>query len=217
MFRQHAGHDVLVDVDPECLRNDARNPWTAEPRIARLEFDDGVDQSLVRPFRSGLLWTRCRREQPAVLATHQGLMKRQQRRRAKGDGDVSDASGTEKERSESAEQPVGPRQVGCSPTSTAQDDQLLLEHKILCNHRSHTTGATELRGHDGQVQQGEQEIPHVRVSVGQTSGAVNVAESWIPRENSQFETHTSVPEIAGFDFDSLGRPRPRTTTPAAFK
>ena len=35
MFRQHAVHDVLVDVDPERLRDDARNRWTTEPRIAR--------------------------------------------------------------------------------------------------------------------------------------------------------------------------------------
>ncbi len=55
MFRQHAVHDVLVDVDPERLRDDARNPWTAEPRIARLEFDDGLDECLVRPFRPGFL------------------------------------------------------------------------------------------------------------------------------------------------------------------
>ena len=33
VFRQHAVHDVLVDVDPECPRDDVRNPWTAEPRI----------------------------------------------------------------------------------------------------------------------------------------------------------------------------------------
>ena len=53
-FGQHAVHDVLVDVDPERLRDDARNARTAEPRIARLELDDGLDERLVRPFRSGL-------------------------------------------------------------------------------------------------------------------------------------------------------------------
>ena len=58
VFRQHAVHDVLVDVDPERLRDDARNPWTAEPRIARLEFDDGLDECLVRALRSGLLRAR---------------------------------------------------------------------------------------------------------------------------------------------------------------
>ena len=33
VFRQHAVHDVLIDVGPERSRDDARNPWTAEPRI----------------------------------------------------------------------------------------------------------------------------------------------------------------------------------------
>jgi hypothetical protein len=98
-------------------------------------------------------------------------MKRQERRRAKGDGDFSNTSGTEEERFESAEQPVAPRQVGRSPPSTAQDDQLLLEHEILCDHRSHATGATQFRGHDTKVEHCEQEILHARDSVGQTAGA----------------------------------------------
>jgi hypothetical protein len=33
-------------------------------------------------------------------------------------------------------------------------DQLLLEHEILCDHRSRATGATQLRGHDSKVEQG---------------------------------------------------------------
>ena len=33
----------------------------------------------------------------------------------------------------------------------AHDDQRLLEQKMLRDHRSHATGATQLRGHDGQV------------------------------------------------------------------
>jgi hypothetical protein len=54
IFRQHAIHDVLVDVDPEHPRDDARNPRTAKPGIARLQSDPGLDECLVRPFRSGL-------------------------------------------------------------------------------------------------------------------------------------------------------------------
>ena len=42
--------------------------------------------------------------------------------------------------------------------STAQNDQLLLEQEILRHHRSHATAANQLRGHDGQVQQGEQQV-----------------------------------------------------------
>ena len=171
VFRQHAVHDVLVDVDPERVRDDTRNPWTPEPRIARLELDDGLDECHTRPLRSGLLRAQDGGEQSVVLATHQRLMKRQERRGAYADGDLSDPSWTEEERSESAEQPVAQRQVRRPLASTAQDDHLLLEEEILRDQRSHATGANDFRGHHGQVKQREQEIPHARDSVGQTSGA----------------------------------------------
>ena len=38
----------------------------------------------------------------------------------------------------------------------------LLEQEILRDHRSHATGATQLRDHHGQVQQSEQEVSHAR-------------------------------------------------------
>jgi hypothetical protein len=85
-------------------------------------------------------------------------MKRQERRGAEGDGDLSDACGTEEERPESAEQPVGPPQVRRSMARTAKDDQLVLEQEILRDDRSHAAGTTQLRDHDGEVKQGEQEI-----------------------------------------------------------
>ena len=169
--RQHAVHDVLIDVDPKRSRDDARNPWTAEPRIPRLELDDGLDKCLARPLRSGFLRALARREQSAVFATHQRLMKRQERRGAYADGDLSDSSSAEEKCPESEQQPVTRCQAWRSLARTAQDDQLLLEQKILRDHRSHATGATQRRGHDGQVKQGEQEGLHVRDSVGQTSVA----------------------------------------------
>jgi|KBSMisStandDraft_5_1062788.scaffolds.fasta_scaffold12136_6 hypothetical protein len=52
VFRQHAGHDVLIDVEPERVRDDARHSGTAEPRIARLELDDSLDEGLARSLRA---------------------------------------------------------------------------------------------------------------------------------------------------------------------
>jgi len=98
-------------------------------------------------------------------------MKRQERRGPEGDGNPSDASWTEEDRPESAQQPVARRQIRRPLASTAQDDQLLLEQEILGDHRSHATRATQLRGHDGQVEKGEQEVLHARDSLGQTSAA----------------------------------------------
>jgi hypothetical protein len=54
VFRQHAGHDVLIDVDPERVRDDARDPGTAEPRIARLELDVTWMSASLGPFRPGV-------------------------------------------------------------------------------------------------------------------------------------------------------------------
>ena len=141
--RQHAVHDVLIDVGPERSRDDARNPWTAEPRIPRLELNDGLYKCLARPLRSGFLRALARREQSAVFATHQRLMKRQERRGAYADGDLSDSSSTEEKCPESEQQPVTRCQAWRSLARTAQDDQLLLEQKDsprspLARHRGHT-------------------------------------------------------------------------------
>src|SRR5258708_3802630 len=98
-------------------------------------------------------------------------MKRQERRGLEDEDSLSNAPWTEEHRPESARQPVARRQVRRTLANPAQDDELLLEQEVLRHHRSYTTGATELRGPDGEVKQGEQEVPHLRVSVGQTSGA----------------------------------------------
>ena len=156
MFGQHAVDDVLVDVDAERVRDDARNSWTVESWVPRLELDDGLDECLARACRAGLLEARARREQTAVLAPHQGGMKRQECRGAYGDGELSDASWTEEEQPESTKQPVAERQVRRSLATTTKNDQLLREDEILSDYRSDTTGATQLRGQDGEVQQGEQ-------------------------------------------------------------
>ena len=132
----------------------------------------GLDECLARPLRSGLLRALARREPSAVRATHQRLMQCQERRGAYADGDLSDSSWAEEECPEAEQQPVTRCQVWRPLARTAQDDQLLLEQKILHDHRSHATGATQRRGHDGPVKQGEQEGLHARDSVGPTSGAM---------------------------------------------
>ena len=98
-------------------------------------------------------------------------MKRQERRRAKSDGDLLDPPGAQEERPESAAQPVAQAQAGGASATTAKDEELLFEHEILGDHRSDATGSTQLRGHDSEVEQGKQEVLHAHVSVGQTPRA----------------------------------------------
>ena len=104
-------------------------------------------------------------------------MEGQQRGRAQSDGDLANPSRTQKKRPESAEEPIAHSEVRRTLARTAQHDQLLLEQEILSDDGSHAAGSAELRGCDGQVKQGEQEILHARDSVGQNSGATQ----WCPR------------------------------------
>src|SRR5262245_31850228 len=89
-------------------------------------------------------------------------MKPEKRRWAEGDRDLAEAPCTEEQRPEAAEQPVTRPQVRRPLASTAQDDELLLEQEIFHHHRSHTTRTTEFRGYDGQMNDGEHEVSHVR-------------------------------------------------------
>ena len=117
----------------------------------------------------------------------------------------SHSSWAEEKCPEAEQQPVTRCQAWRSLARTAQHDQLLLEQKILRDHRAHATGATQRRGHDGQVKQGVQEGLHARDSVGQTSGATprclkpgcsqRIGNSrrtgGFSRENWEFETHSN--------------------------
>jgi len=40
----------VLSKHPERVRDDTRNPWTPEPRIARLELDDGLDECHTQPW-----------------------------------------------------------------------------------------------------------------------------------------------------------------------
>ena len=86
-------------------------------------------------------------------------MQCQERRGTDSDGNLSDSGYSEEQRRESGKQPVSRRQIGRPPATTTQNNQLVFEQEILRDHRAYTTGATEPRGHDGQVQRREQQIP----------------------------------------------------------
>ena len=62
MFRQHAVHDVLVDVDPEGPR-DTRDPWTSEAKCFR-ELEALNPREMIESLGAGttqVQWTRRRR------------------------------------------------------------------------------------------------------------------------------------------------------------
>src|SRR3977135_2744306 len=95
---------------------------------------------------------------------HQGLMKGQKRCGPVGDGGLSDPSGAQEERRESAEKPISPCQTRTPPPPATHHARLLLEQEILRHPGSPAPSATQLRGHDNNVEKCEKEVHHARVS-----------------------------------------------------
>ena len=77
VFDEDASNDMFVDLDAKRLGYDQCGPWTAEARIAALEFNDGTNECTGRTFRSRFC-SLLRREEPAVLAVYQALVEIQQ-------------------------------------------------------------------------------------------------------------------------------------------
>jgi hypothetical protein len=120
----------------------------------------------------------------------QGVMKSQERRGLKRDGSLSKPARTVEDRPESAE-PVAGRGPHLTLASAAEDEQLVFEQEVLCQHPP-DTGAAELRGRDGDVKQGEQHIPHSQVTVGQTQSAEQRCRIRDSARDCQFETDIQV-------------------------
>lgn len=149
-------------------------------------------ERLVRSFRSRLLGVCRGREQPTVFATYQRLVKCQERRGPEGEGDLSDASWTEKERPESAEEPVGERQTGCPPTTTMKTMRCCLSRRF-----SAITARTPPRPHSVAVMTAKWSRMSKQSFMRESAEARhlaprNVAQSANQRGNSQFETHKAL-------------------------
>ena len=79
MNDQDTTNNILVDFDAESQSDLLGNSRAAPSGIAPFHFNDGVNEFLVWPFRTGLaaaLW----RKQQAILSLDEGMMEMQQRR-----------------------------------------------------------------------------------------------------------------------------------------
>jgi hypothetical protein len=115
-------------------------------------------------------------------------MKRQERRGAYGDGDLSDASWAEEKRPHSADQPVAPGRVRRSLASTAQDD-----HCCLSRRFSAITARASPGPHSFAVVTARwSKVIRIPSCARQRRSDIRrhatLPQTWIQHENWQFET-----------------------------
>jgi hypothetical protein len=70
---QHTANDILVDVDPEGMRDLLGDAQVSEPGIAPLDLDDRRDELQRWAFGAGFAAMRRGREQQGVLPFDPGL------------------------------------------------------------------------------------------------------------------------------------------------
>ena len=75
--QEHSAHDVLINRHAECVIDLLRDALIAESGIASLHLDDGRDDFLRRPFRTGFASESPGREQAAIFPIDQGLVESQ--------------------------------------------------------------------------------------------------------------------------------------------
>jgi len=68
VLREHATHDIFVDVDAEDMRNLLRDAYTAELGIAALKLHDRRDEFHRRAFRTGFAAMRRGGKEQAVFS-----------------------------------------------------------------------------------------------------------------------------------------------------
>ena len=76
VLREHAAHDIFIDVNAEGESDLLGDAQIAELWIASLHINNGCDELRRGAFRSGFAWLCRGREEQAVLSIDQGLVKR---------------------------------------------------------------------------------------------------------------------------------------------
>src|SRR6202521_3899946 len=79
VLREHASYDILVDVGAEGMRYLLGDAYTAEFRVAALQFNDGRDEFCRRPFGAGFAATVGGGKEQAILTINQRLVEFEQR------------------------------------------------------------------------------------------------------------------------------------------
>ena len=72
--REHPAHDVLINLQAECMRDLLGDALIAESVVTKLHLDDGRDDFLRRALQAGLALGSRGREEAAIFCINQRLV-----------------------------------------------------------------------------------------------------------------------------------------------
>ncbi|HEY6290094.1 MAG TPA: hypothetical protein VI455_00830 [Terriglobia bacterium] len=182
MGGQDAANEVLVDWDAERQSNLLSDSWAAPGGIVLFGGDDRVNEFLGRTLGTGLA-PAFRREEQAVLALGQNLVKVQQGRRFQNDGRTDQPGAPQEQSTPTGDEAIREAEIGSAAAGAIEDQQLMLDEERLGNYGT-DAARTRQSGEGGdEMDEKDHEIAHSRIVArsekSQNSGQISNSP-WTP-------------------------------------
>jgi hypothetical protein len=159
MGGQDAPHHVFVDWDAERQSNLLSDSRAAPGGIALFGGDDRVNKFFGRTLGTGLA-PAFRREEQAVLALGQDLVKVQQGRRLQSDGRTDQPGGSQEQGAPTSDDAIREAEVGSALAGAIEDQQLMFDEERLGNYGT-DAARTRQSGEGGdEMDEKDEEITH---------------------------------------------------------
>lgn len=148
VLREHAAHDIFVDVEAEGMRDLLGDAYTAEPGVAALQLNDRRDEFCRRTFGAGFMATVAGGKEQTLFPIHQGLVELEQRCRLDERAKFLNPTGTYEQRGQPEHAAIERGQIRRTLSGSIADEKLVFENQRLCGDGTYTTRADQLSDGD---------------------------------------------------------------------
>jgi hypothetical protein len=159
---QDAPNDVFIDGDAERPSNLLGNARAAPGGIALFGGDDRVPEFWGRTLGTGL-GPGFRREEQAVLALGQDLVKAQEGRRLQNKGRTDQPARLYKQRAPTGDEAIREAEIGGALAGTIEDQELMFDEEGLGNYGTDAARARQSSDGREEMDEKDRKIAHFRM------------------------------------------------------
>ena len=158
--REHATHDIFVDVNAEGMRDLLGDTHTAEPGVAALQLNDRRDEFWRGSFGARFAATAEGGKGQTIFPIHQGFVEPEQRCRPDEHAKFWNPVGIHEQGGQRDQDAIKRSQIRRSLSGSTTNQKLMFEEKRFRGDGAYTTWAEQLRERDEQVDGQDEQISH---------------------------------------------------------
>lgn len=144
VLREHAAHDIFVDVNAEGMRDLLGDADAAEFGISALELDDRRDEFRGRTVGAGFAAMHGGGKGQAVFPIHQGLVELEQCCRLDERAKLRNPARAHEQRAQTKHRAIERGQIRRTLPGSITDQELMFEQMRFCSDGTYTPGRSSL-------------------------------------------------------------------------